>query len=96
MCTSIIELVRSEGMAKGADEWFTLTDAAVAYDHARHALLGDVITIDFSRFAGMSQVGDASRGTFLLAFTMGAVAALLAGRALEARAKGRVQKSRSV
>lgn len=47
MCTSIVELTRTEGMAKGATEWFEITQAAVAYDHARHALLGDVITIDF-------------------------------------------------
>ena len=47
MCTSIVEVVRAEGMAKSVDDWFTLTDAVVAYDHARHALLGDVITLDF-------------------------------------------------
>ena len=47
MCTSIVEIAPAEGMAKGAGEWFTLTDAVVAYDHARHALLGDVITLDF-------------------------------------------------
>ena len=47
MCTSIIEVVRAEGMAKREDEWFPLTQAVVAYDHARHALLGDVITLDF-------------------------------------------------
>ena len=47
MCTSIVEIAAAEGMAKSADEWFTLTDAVVAYDHARHALLGDVITLDF-------------------------------------------------
>jgi len=47
MCTSIIEIVRAEGMAKRGDEWFPLTQAVVAYDHARHAPLGDVITLDF-------------------------------------------------
>jgi hypothetical protein len=47
MCTSIVEIAPAEGMAKSADDWFTLTDAVVAYDHARHALLGDVITLDF-------------------------------------------------
>ena len=39
----------------------------------------DVITIDFSRFSSGLKVGDSSRGTFLVAFVMGAVAALLAG-----------------
>jgi hypothetical protein len=47
MCTSIIEITSAEGMAKRGDEWFPLTRAVVAYDHARHALLGDVITLDF-------------------------------------------------
>ncbi len=47
MCTSIIEIARAEGMAKRADEWFPLSQAVVAYDHARHAPLGDVITLDF-------------------------------------------------
>jgi len=47
MCTSIVEIVAAEGMAKREDEWFPLTHASVAYDHARHAMLADVITIDF-------------------------------------------------
>jgi hypothetical protein len=47
MCTSIVEIVPAEGMAKREDEWFPLTHSVVAYDHARHALLADVITIDF-------------------------------------------------
>ena len=38
----------------------------------------EVFTIDFSRFSRF-QVNDASRGSFVLAFTMGAIAALLAG-----------------
>jgi hypothetical protein len=47
MCTSIIEVTRAEGMAKRGDSWFPLSQAVVAYDHARHAPLGDVITLDF-------------------------------------------------
>ncbi|HEY1931386.1 MAG TPA: DUF6295 family protein [Acetobacteraceae bacterium] len=47
MCTSIIEIARAEGMAKRGDQWFPLTRSVVAYDHARHAHLGDVITLDF-------------------------------------------------
>jgi len=47
MCTSIIEIARAEGMAKRGGDWFPLTQAVVAYDHARHAPLGDVITLDF-------------------------------------------------
>src|SRR5215470_13084750 len=48
MCTSIVEIVPAQGMAKRAEEWFELTHSVVAYDHARHALLADVITIDFT------------------------------------------------
>ena len=47
MCTSIVELARAEGMAKRGDEWFPLSRVVVAYDHARHAPLDDVITLDF-------------------------------------------------
>src|SRR4051795_10171841 len=51
MCTSIIEIAPAEGMAKRGDEWFALSTAVVAYDHARHALHGDVITLDFINVA---------------------------------------------
>lgn len=47
MCTSIIEIVAAKGMAQRGEAWFTLDRAVVAYDHARHALFGDVITLDF-------------------------------------------------
>ncbi len=47
MCTSIVEIVGAEGMAKRGQAWFPLSTAVVAYDHARHAPLGDVITLDF-------------------------------------------------
>ena len=47
MCTSIIEIAAAEGMAKRGETWFPLSHAVVAYDHARHAPLGDVITLDF-------------------------------------------------
>jgi Family of unknown function (DUF6295) len=47
MCTSIVEIVPAEGMAKLGDQWFPLTQSVVAYDHARHAPEGDVITLDF-------------------------------------------------
>jgi hypothetical protein len=51
MCTSIIETARAEGMAKRGEEWFALSLAVVAYDHARHAPFGDVITLDFLNLA---------------------------------------------
>ena len=59
MCTSIVEIAPAEGMAKGRvydgskgagegeNDWFALTHSVVSYDHARHALLADAITIDF-------------------------------------------------
>ncbi len=47
MCTSIVEITRAHGMAKREDEWFALSHAVIAYDHARHAPFGDVITLDF-------------------------------------------------
>jgi Family of unknown function (DUF6295) len=47
MCTSIVEIAPASGMAKGEDGWFPLTHSVVSYDHARHALLEDAITIDF-------------------------------------------------
>ncbi len=60
-----------------ASPWFNVGIAAL------FVVLGlamfDVWEIDFSRFSSGFQGGGASRGSFLLAFTMGAVAALLAG-----------------
>jgi hypothetical protein len=55
MCTSIVEIAPASGMAKGGAkdackgeaDWFPLTHSVVSYDHARHALLADAITIDF-------------------------------------------------
>jgi thioredoxin:protein disulfide reductase len=39
----------------------------------------DILVIDFSRFSSRFRAADSSRGTLLLAFSMGAIAALLAG-----------------
>ncbi len=47
MCTSIVEIAPASGMAKREDDWFPLTHSVVSYDHARHAMLADAITIDF-------------------------------------------------
>jgi thiol:disulfide interchange protein DsbD len=59
-----------------ASPWFNLAIAVLFV--ALGLAMFDVITIDFSRFSG--EIGnESSRGTFALAFTMGAVAALLAG-----------------
>jgi cytochrome c biogenesis protein CcdA len=60
-----------------ASPWFNAGIAAL------FVVLGlamfDVVTIDFSRWSSRFQFSEASRGTFVLAFSMGAVAALLAG-----------------
>jgi hypothetical protein len=47
MCTSIVEIVRADGMGKGGDGWFKLTNAVVSYDHPHHALLEEAVTLDF-------------------------------------------------
>jgi cytochrome c biogenesis protein CcdA/DsbC/DsbD-like thiol-disulfide interchange protein/thiol-disulfide isomerase/thioredoxin len=57
--------------------WFNLAIAVVFVLLA--LAMFDVIEIDFSRFSSRFQVADAKRGSFLLAFTLGALAALLAG-----------------
>lgn len=92
MCTSIIEIVAAEGMAKRSTGWFALTQAVVAYDHARHAALADVITLDFVN-AGLD--AGARAGIELTLDTAKALHAAL-GRAIaaaefeeaEARGKG--------
>ena len=60
-----------------ATPWFNL-GIAVLFVVLALAMF-DVLVIDFSRFSTRFNVGDGGRGTFLVAFGMGAVAALLAG-----------------
>ena len=60
-----------------ASPWFNLGIAVLFV--ALALAMFDVITIDFSRFGSNFRVGEESRGTFVVAFVMGAVAALLAG-----------------
>ena len=60
-----------------ASPWFNL-GIAVLFVVLALAMF-DVIEIDFSRFSSNIRFGQESRGTFYLAFAMGAVAALLAG-----------------
>jgi hypothetical protein len=47
MCTSVVEIVRSEGAGRAEIGWFPVTSAVVSYDHPHHALTEDAITIDF-------------------------------------------------
>ena len=60
-----------------ASPWFNAGIAALFVVLA--LAMFDLVPIDLSRFLSRFTVGDAKRGTFLVAFTMGAVAALLAG-----------------
>jgi thioredoxin:protein disulfide reductase len=72
----VVVLTASSFGTINASPWFNLGIAVL------FVLLGiamfDVINIDFSRFSNRLQ-GGGSRGSVLLAFTMGGVAALLAG-----------------
>lgn len=47
MCTSILEIVKTDGMGKGGEGWIDLTHAVVSYDHPHHAWFEDAITLDF-------------------------------------------------
>jgi len=63
--------------ALNSSAWFNAGIAALFVVLA--LAMFDVIVIDFSRFSTRFGVGRSGRGTFLVAFGMGAVAALLAG-----------------
>jgi cytochrome c biogenesis protein CcdA len=63
--------------AINASPWFNAGIAALFVVLA--LAMFDVLPIDFSRFSSRVRFREASRGTFVLAFGMGAVAALLAG-----------------
>ena len=60
-----------------ASPWFNLSIALVFV--ALALAMFDVFTIDLSRFSGTIGTGAPGRGTFAVAFGMGAIAALLAG-----------------
>jgi cytochrome c biogenesis protein CcdA len=60
-----------------ASPWFNL-GIAVLFVFLAFAMF-DWLTIDFSKYSSNLRFDDAGRGTFMVAFAMGAVAALLAG-----------------
>jgi thioredoxin:protein disulfide reductase len=60
-----------------ASPWFNLAIAIVFVVLA--LAMFDVLTIDFSRFAGSAGTSGSGKGSLALAFGMGAIAALLAG-----------------
>ncbi|MEO8680150.1 MAG: thioredoxin family protein [Vicinamibacterales bacterium] len=72
----VVILTASTFGTLNASPWFNLGIAVLFV--ALSLAMFDIIEIDFSKFSG-GIGGGAGRGTFMLAFTMGAVAALLAG-----------------
>lgn len=47
MCTSILEIVETQGMGKSEQGWIDLSHTVVSYDHPHHAMLEEAITLDF-------------------------------------------------
>ncbi len=72
----VVVLTASTFGTINASPWFNLGIAVLFV--ALALAMFDVFEIDFSKYSG-NVGGGAGRGTFLLAFTMGSVAALLAG-----------------
>jgi thiol:disulfide interchange protein len=73
----IVILTASTFGSINASPWFNLGIAVLFV--ALALAMFDVFEIDLSRLSSGFRVGEASRGTLLLAFMMGAIAALLAG-----------------
>jgi hypothetical protein len=47
MCTMIVQKVKLDGSAKGAQGWFTLEQANVSFDHPFEAPFEHALNIDF-------------------------------------------------
>ncbi|MCI0440627.1 MAG: DUF6295 family protein [Chloroflexi bacterium] len=47
MCTYIVEKAKISGSGKGANGWFSVTQANVCYDHPHHAPYEHTLNIDF-------------------------------------------------
>ncbi len=47
MCTYLTEKIEVGGSGKGADGWFSLTEATVYFDHPVHAPAEHTLNIDF-------------------------------------------------
>lgn len=48
MCTMIAEKIKIDGSGKGTNGWFTLTEAAVTYDHPFNAPFEHALNLDFT------------------------------------------------
>ena len=73
----IVILTASTFGTINASPWFNLGIALLFVVLA--LAMFDVLVIDFSKYSSRFNVAESSRGSFLVAFTMGGVAALLAG-----------------
>jgi len=47
MCTYLTEKIKIAGSGKGADGWFSVSDASVYFDHPVHAPAEHTLNIDF-------------------------------------------------
>jgi uncharacterized protein DUF6295 len=47
MCTYLTETIKITGSGKGADGWFSVSDASVYFDHPVHAMADHTLNIDF-------------------------------------------------
>ena len=52
MCTYQTEQISVEGSGKGAEGWFSVSDASVYFDHPVHAMAEHTLNIDFRNPAG--------------------------------------------
>lgn len=49
MCTYLTEKIQISGSGKGAEGWFSLTDATVYFDHPQYTAADHTLNIDFLR-----------------------------------------------
>jgi hypothetical protein len=52
MCTYLTETIKITGSGKGAEGWFSVSDASVCFDHPVHAMAEHTLNIDFRNPAG--------------------------------------------
>jgi hypothetical protein len=52
MCTYLTETIKITGSGKGAEGWFSVSDASVYFDHPVHAMAEHTLNIDFRNPAG--------------------------------------------
>jgi hypothetical protein len=50
MCTAISDTASIRGAGKGAQGWFPIIQATVAYDHATHSTAEHALLLDFANY----------------------------------------------